>query len=66
MPVMRVVPQRFCDGDQVVAVLLYNGFQLLLFIAQMCERLRKAFNSEDYFIKAMIHQTQQHFLTQVL
>jgi len=30
---MRVVPPRFCDGDQVVAVLLHNGFQLLLFIA---------------------------------
>lgn len=25
----------------------------------MCEELRKAFHSEDYFIKAMIHQTQQ-------
>ena len=33
MPVMRVVPPCFCDGDKVVAVLLYNGFQLLLFIA---------------------------------
>jgi len=37
MPVMRVVSPRFCDGDQVVAVLLYNGFELLLFIAHaMC------------------------------
>ena len=31
MPVMRAVPPHFCDDD--LAVLLYNGFQLLLFIA---------------------------------
>ena len=29
---MKVIPPRFCDGDQVTAVLLYNSFQLLLFI----------------------------------
>jgi len=32
-PVMTVIPPLFCDGDQVIAVLLYNGFQLLMFIA---------------------------------
>jgi len=30
---MRVIPPCFCDGDQVIAVLLHNSFQLLLFVA---------------------------------
>ena len=34
IPVMRVVPPFFCDGEQVIAVLLHNGFQLLLFVAR--------------------------------
>jgi len=34
---MLAVPPHFSDGDQVIALLLYNGFQLLLFIAHaMC------------------------------
>jgi len=32
-PVIRVILPCFCDGDQIIAVLLYKGFQLLLFIA---------------------------------
>jgi len=31
---MTVIPPRFRDRDQVIAVLLHNGFQLLLFVAR--------------------------------